>query len=208
MRHGSREKNPTGRGEEEEEAEDDPLLVAVTKLTLQNKQESRQFASSLWDTFLGNNSVSPIVASQKAGKQYAAAVKDQGKQHKLGSPHIHIIMAFFEALAKEEAASQLLKLTAAKMDQDGPDFIQQLFPYFRVTPTYKPEICKIQFMMHPLAVWKLDTETSDNTVLTGKIRAELHDYLKAVGFVRKDGAAPKGELERVVQRLLNRRIRG
>ncbi len=52
---------------------------------------------------------------QKAGKTYAAAVADKSKQHNLGSPHAHVAIEFFEALAKDEAAPKILKDTAQQM---------------------------------------------------------------------------------------------
>ncbi len=54
------------------------------------------------------------------------------------------------------------------------------------------------------AKWNLEGH-GENTVLTASVRAALHDYLTTkLGFTPKGGAAPKGELERIVQRHLAR----
>ena len=79
-----------------------------------------------------------------AGKDYAAAVVDKGKSPNVGSLHIHVVVAWFVAMAQESTAPPLLKDVTTKMLSDGPPFIQQMFPYFRVSPTYKPEVVKLE----------------------------------------------------------------
>ena len=71
-----------------------------------------------------------------AGAAYDAAVKAQGKGHKLGSPHLHIAPAVIEVISKDESlpssTRQTLTTLTAFFDHLSQEQMDQLIPFFRV----------------------------------------------------------------------------
>ena len=88
--------------------------VAICKLSLQSAQQVRQLAAACWSTFLIVSSASLVKACSAAGQAYNQAVKQKGKGHKLGSPHLHVLLALVEDTASDAK-------TPAELQQNHPN---------------------------------------------------------------------------------------
>ena len=142
-------KDKKGRKKKERSEESAGLAEAATaiaKLTLQNTALIRELRGSEWTTFMlpGTNPVA--MAALQAGKNYDADVRAAGPKHDLGSPHLHAVAAFCEAVAvhvAEDGSDSIPSSVKTYFPSWWETFRSKpkeewgrLFPYFRVRKIY------------------------------------------------------------------------
>ena len=165
------------------------------------------------------------------GTAYAEKIKAGEKD--LGSPHIHIAVAFLGALAQLELPSpskEILECFATLVNKMSRLHVGDLIPYFRIKAAYaqkdQPKSFKIQIMYNALAV----SPFLDDTIITAvnkareqrqddgpkepikppqinvqQFRQAVHQALPHVGGKTVQGSAPPSTLERALQNQLRAR---
>ena len=184
------------------------VMVALAKLTLNNSQSLRSLAGCTLTTYLVPSDKAAVVSAQESSKTYDKAVREAGRGHLLGPPHLHVAGAFLEVVAADlEFKAQYPQargvvdqfLTKAKLDEE---VILECLSYFRVKKTFtkgdEESTDKVTFSVSPYGKF-FATEAPFSPI-------QLHSALcHACVFyegVRKLGPPPKPEVERVVERLL------
>ena len=175
-------------------------------------QQVRIMIGVLWDFVLVPAVKDVIKAMEFAAGEYGKKVKQQGKGHTLGSPHVHVAQAMVEELSvikpegeNEEEAIKLLKQLDAHFQEKGMTAVGELITYCRSKLAYHdPEqqgeaMCKVSFKLEALAIVELEGKQ----VAVSNVRGAIIMMLKKVGGKQAQGSPPRGELERLVQQQLH-----
>ncbi|CAE8657464.1 unnamed protein product [Polarella glacialis] len=168
---------------------DRQLLLALGKKAVMDDNILRQHEAIIVDTLSLPGTLPEVVAMRSAGAAYNEAVRVRGKQHDLGSPHLHVWAALVMAVLKEQDVPEALRLalqthvTEAKKPTDLQDHIR----HCRIGAMWNPERFKLQIAVAPSAqmLWTL-----------------LCDYLVHRGATILRGTAPKGPLVRKISKCL------
>jgi hypothetical protein len=177
------------------------LISAMQKQILKTAQESRDAASVIFDTSLGEAANSEIAASKAQGTEYNALTFGKSG-HPHGPPFIWIFGGWLgdlhRQLQEEETAPKELKDdTKTAADTFGTLSVEgkaELVKFFRITSTFKkrgsPELVRVTMSFAP---------SSDGQ----KLRTLCIRLLKEIaGYEMKIGRAPPGHLEREIQEWL------
>ena len=141
-----KDKKEKRQAEEEEEVMDDldpmnlvDIITLLTKGQLQLHQQFREVVAGSWVTY--ESKETPFVKdSVAAGKGYSETVKEKGKGHGLGSPHVHTLLAGLEADVAEEleeGIKEMMKQLVLGLVGKGKKFISEHFYHFRVKQMYQ-----------------------------------------------------------------------
>ena len=175
----------------------------MQKLILKIAQESRDHASALFDTSLGEAANSEVVAAKSRGTEYNNLTFGKSG-HQQGPPFIWIIGGWLGDMLqqildadKDKYDKDFLELTKQAVERYAALPIEgkaEVVKFFRITPTYKkrgaPEIVRITMSFAP---------TNDGQ----QLRALCIRFLKEVrNFEMKIRRAPPGHLEREIQEWL------
>ena len=88
-----------GRGPPRGGANDlEDATLSLHKLTLRNSTDIRRMKHMLEDFWLTPLNSAPIKAGREGGKQYGLAVREAGKGHGLGPPHVTVALYFLRSL--------------------------------------------------------------------------------------------------------------
>ena len=84
---------PRGGASELEDA-----TLSLHKLTLRNSTDIRRMKHMLEEFWLVPLNAPPVKAGREGGKQYGIAVREKGKGHGMGPPHVTVALHFLKAL--------------------------------------------------------------------------------------------------------------
>lgn len=163
------------------------LMKVMVKQLLKLAQSQRDLEGATFDTVVTKSSAAEVVSMQTQTKAYGDGVKEQGKNHNLGPPHIYAWMGLVEALVKRGVAlGQLnfdtLKEHQAKMKDMSIEETCDLVRFCRCHRMFNQEQRRIT-----LAI-------SDASLRTVVLAA-----LVQTGAERKLGRGPAGNMERELQ---------
>ena len=206
------------------------MQIVNAKLTLWCAQQVRSLTGSVWDFMMADAGHAAAIAAKEMGKQYDEQVKEKGRNHGLGSPHVHTAVAFMKALdemaGKQKAALHAFAALAPAMTKEQ---VNDAMPYFRVQVIKNGDQKgkhKISMLFNPLALpptgnqeflQKVATavakvsnagqkEDIEKAVRTGydmpNLRSDVLTVLLETNCVQGEGAPPRGDLERSLQRML------
>ena len=190
------------------------LMILVGKMSLQSAQAIRDLSSVNLETSLAKSDLESIKQGREAGQNYSEPVKNN-KEHTLGPPFIHILLASLPALAKDERVgaknqqmiSEYIKFSETANLETMCDHVK----LFRVSKTYRSDRVKIQFAFaEKIVVYKEEQEGKEAAAEMvvdppdlGALVRSIAMAMKSVGMERKQGRAPAGEFERLTSKGLN-----
>ena len=204
--------------EDEDDSNLAALLSTMGKQVLANTQQIRSMQAALSDTYLLPATCAPAVAAVEAGGVYHNKVSEAGKGHKLGPPHPHRAAALIDGLANHEfeskpelaAAKELMKALSEHMiSLSTANDLDDLIPLCMAKETYerkdKPKRIRITIAFDPLTAMVIkfgpDGATMSGAVVAHRVRLALRTLLMTFeGAEPCRGPAPRGELERTLQR--------
>ena len=195
------------------------IMITLVKAVLQTQQQSRAMASCLWVTCLVPNSWKAVTAGKEEAQQYTKAVEAKGRGHGLGPPHPHILRAFLQAAVD-------LKKTDEQQDQQAmqdtgePEwkhtlqkFIEQIdksssaeavaksVPYFRIKSAWADKSAAEEDKQ-AIVTWCFGQEMHNSAVPEHLLQA-----CTAAGGTERVGPAPRGQLERLLEGWLLKKLK-
>jgi hypothetical protein len=195
----------------DEEMDIGEILVAMAKLSLNSSQTLRHLVGCSLTTFLVDSSKACIVQSLSSSKLYDKTVREAGKGHQMGPPHLHVAASATEVFVADEKFKEAFPLHHGLLEKflgeakKDKNVILDSVSYFRVKPCFQKgeeeAKAKITFAINVFA----DIFGGSEPLC---IPLELHSaFVKAIVFQegeRKFGPPPKSEVERAVERVLNK----
>lgn len=188
------------------------MIELMARATLQNMSINRQLVASCWTTFLVPQSSALAQAAAAAGRRYNAAVQAGGRDHRFGPPHPHIALAVLEAGGELEVVGpehrNLLRVTSRVFSESPQSMVAQAFPYFVATECYFKEgmegepMTRLQFSIDPLYSFAEASLPMKGIVMATALKEALAAAMLATKGVRKEGSAPRGNVERQLSRQL------
>lgn len=206
-KEGGRSKN---NKEDEEGTSIGKAIEYLAKLSLNSAQQVRVLNGCCLTTFLCPSSQEYIRAAEEEGKTYAEMVRQQGRDHKWGAPHPHIIMAVLEVWKDDQGIAPQDKKVVEELYGYGKEEVQKIgmvISYFRAKATYQKK--DTDDKVHKVT-WGIDMKAKPfgNKELSfspAELQQTLVQIIELKGGHQKLGMAPKGENERAVERLLRRK---
>ena len=199
-------------------------LIANQKLSLANASTIRSLCASVWNFRLLPKESTAAQAAMQANSEYFAKVQEVGSGHGLGKPHIQVAHAMILELAKSkdipEMYQGILNIQAVLPQVLTPSAYDEIIPYFTIAEGYaaeeKNKQYKVTFMVQPLAVNCMEKADIKNQVFAihqfsddlmtayspGSLREAILCALDKQGAKTMIGRAPRGPLERIVQKHL------
>ena len=189
------------------------MVRDLSLMTLQNSAAIRQLNAAVYDMGILPGKLGCIQKSVKAGQSYATAVKEAGKGHNLGSPHLHKGAAFLDGLLEEDEIkahatllSDLEHLVCALNGCETQTEAESFMSHFKLAEVYNadkdaPKLYKVEYAFHPLH--ELVLEMGDS-VSAAAAHASVTKALKALNADFKSGSAPMSNLERQLSTNLNK----
>ena len=184
--------------------------------------QQRLLAASSWDFFL-------LPEGPETKKTKEAAQIYSKTKIKVGPPHVHIFMAFLEALAENDKvdleAKAAFKAAVHILGEGGPEEVAEIVQHFTCKPAFKKEgeeqTMKLSWSFQPLAISPLLQETIGRhaeTLTTAGLEVEriprmtvprfrqilIEQSVQHLKAKKAMGAAPPSESERLVRRQLQR----
>ena len=192
------------------------LMILVSKISLQNAQALRDLSSINLETFLAKSDLESVKRGKEAGQHYSEIVKNN-KEHTMGPPFIHILLASLPALASDEKVGakhrEKIKEYLKFSDSANLETMCDHVKLFRISKTYRSDRVKIQFAFGGKIVVYKEEEQQAAAATSDAMAVEPPDLeslvksiimaMKSVGMERKQGRAPAGELERLISKGLN-----
>ena len=223
-----RSKKGGGKGKSSSAADEDvtltQALIANQKLSLANASTIRSLCASVWDFRLLPKESKAAQAAMQANSEYFTKVQEAGAGHGLGEPHIQVAHAMILELAKQtdipEMYQGILNIQAVLPQVLTPSAYDEIIPYFTIAEGYaaeeKNKPYKVTFMVQPLAVNCMEKADIKNQVFAihqfsddlmkayspGSLREAILCALDKQGAKTMIGRAPRGPLERIVQKHL------
>ena len=184
------------------------LLKTMLKAILSNSFLLRQVTGSLWLAFLSEAEAEVTAGALEEGTAYNAAVKEEGKGHKRGSPHVHIAMRVLEEMCKAISAEEhpvlSQNLLAAKriyVDEPGAgayDKVAEVFLHMRVKKAVRNKDGESQ-----KAIWTFAISSLAIIPRGGEAGIPLQTVMieacTVLGMERKHGPPPRSALERQLE---------
>jgi hypothetical protein len=171
------------------DAVDHQILMAASRHLITLDTQVRHQEAAVVTTLRLPATFPEVNAMLKAGRSYQAQVQAQGKNHQLGSPHLHIWAAFIMAMSKREGIpSQLYSAIEEHISAaNQPTFLINKVLLFRQSQMKDPEHFKLQVVVCPelKALWNA-----------------LQALLEAAGALALSGTAPKGPHMRRLLKLM------
>lgn len=166
------------------------LMTTMLKFTLQLGQSRRNVEGVLFDIILVRADSQEVIGMQDQTHTYGQKVKELGKGHGLGSPHVYAWMGLIAALNKRTGgitaeAAKALKEYADKLAQQTVTLLHDECRFCRVDKVYNPQLKRITLSVEA----------------TGMRRAVV-TALTDVGGAVKQGRAPASYMERELQEWL------
>jgi hypothetical protein len=193
------------------------VVELLLKMALKNEQLLRDVAGTIWHTFLFPMDSGIVSAGRTAGSNYHEAVQEnralpQDEQKNLGSPHIHVWLAVVQFLVQLDLPSPLPMYLKTYYERylvlATQEEVANTIRFIRLKPGFKDKSGgKQQLMKITWAVSHLDIDVgtlSDGSTprVVSLENLMLEVFAKCKG-IRKVGAAPKSEMERVAQKYLD-----
>ena len=185
------------QNQQDNQAEAMELLM---KISLSNSQQVRDSNSVVMTVHLLKSCPS-LVKAQEAGQTYSEQVKKAGKDHSLGPPHPHKLVAFLETsipnLPEGEEKVQSQAWLSAMVQEKEPSLTLGFCPFFKIKTTFSKEQVEPRTYKIQSAFSKETTTVMGNTPVCP---FRLWQYIMVhLGAESKMGNAPATNLERQVQ---------
>ena len=171
------------------------LMTVLMKQVLHNTQQIREVEGALFDTMLGPSDSPLVLGMGEQGTNYQSAVKEAGKGHGLGPPHIYVFAGLISSLTKsnpaevgEENHSQLVQ-SLKHLDTIDLHAKCELVQLCRLNNTHIKEIKRITLCFAP------------NT-LAQQLRTVVVQSMMRLKWEVKEGKAPPSFMERELQEWL------
>ena len=201
------------------------IMITLVKAVLQTQQQSRAMASCLWVTCLVPHSWKAIKAGKDEAQQYTKAVEAKGRGHEMGPPHPHILRAFLQAVVEipqkkpEEADPQAPAAQAMQEDTEpewkptlqnfigqidsapSVDKVAKMVPYFRIKSAWADKSVKEEDRQ-AILTWCFAPDMHNSAVPEHLLAA-----CAAAGGTEKVGPAPRGQLERLLEGWLLKKLK-
>jgi hypothetical protein len=190
------------------------IIKLLAKGQLQIFQQIREIVAGSWATY-ESEETELTTASIEAGKKYNEVVKEKGRGHGLGSPHIHVLLAAIEADLPHlnDDLKKQLKDIAKALETKGKKYISEHFFHFRVKEMYnKTETgntrYKIELGLNLFAEFSMECQDFDGNNVAGIVQMhhlyQLFDRILTAGDKAKrlTGAPPRGPIERQLSKYL------
>ena len=208
------------------------IMITLVKAVLQCQQQNRSMASCLWVTCLVPHSWKAIAAGKAEALQYTKAVEAKGRGHGMGPPHPHILRAFLQAAvedskpkhstaaAGEQTTAQqqqeqqpmqedteaewkpTLQQFVEKMDKEkSADSVAKMVPYFRIKSAWADKSAAEEDKK-AIVTWCFGPEMHNSAVPEHLLQA-----CTAAGGTERVGPAPRGQLERLLEGWLLKKIK-
>ena len=195
------------------------IMITLVKAVLQTQQQSRAMASCLWVTCLVPNSWKAVTAGKEEAQQYTKAVEAKGRGHGLGPPHLHILRAFLQAAVDQKKTDEQQDQQAMQ-DTGEPEwkhtlqkFIEQIdksssaeavaksVPYFRIKSAWADKSAAEEDKQ-AIVTWCFGQEMHNSAVPEHLLQA-----CTAAGGTERVGPAPRGQLERLLEGWLLKKLK-
>eukprot|EP00927_Polykrikos_kofoidii_P027559 TRINITY_DN24195_c0_g1_i1.p1 TRINITY_DN24195_c0_g1~~TRINITY_DN24195_c0_g1_i1.p1 ORF type:complete len:235 (-),score=38.17 TRINITY_DN24195_c0_g1_i1:185-889(-) len=143
--NGGKRKKKTSTEAEEDDQDDDltKMVITLQKSQLLTSHTVRQLVAHNWDFCMLPTTAAIVQAGEYVAKRYAEAIKEKGKGHGLGSPHVHVAAAVIEEMAQPKANPTNPDMVVQSLHQvfqeRGPELVNEIFTHFRVKEAYTPE---------------------------------------------------------------------
>ena len=210
------DEEPEDRYEEVEAMDIEEVIKLLVKGQLILHQQIREITAGSWVTYECKMSEF-IKAAVEAGRDYNQEVKERGKGHKLGSPHIHTLLAALEAplptTIDDKVGHQMKQLTS-QLIQRGKTYIVDHFYHFRVKEMFQKTAegeprYKVEFGLNMFGQYDMDLE-AEGLPVKGLSQAHhiyqlLDKTVVAAGGKKLSGPPPRGPIERQLSRFLARK---
>ena len=165
-------------------------MQLIIKQLLMLSMTAREIMSVVFDVYLTQTDREPAKSMREEGRKYSDTVKqlkDEGKSTKdLGPPFMHVFGAMLRALASSTGSSA--DQTALQNYSDGMDTNTKLWQQVKA--------CRLMKAYDKKTV-KLYIAMPENP-----IRDTVNRVLIELQATRKDGRAPMGGMERIIQRMV------
>ena len=160
------------------------LLLLMMKLILQGAQHSREFASILFDVFLGPAECPLIHSCRVQGRRYASAVALPG--HGLGSPWLYVFGALLDSLATLPGAENVDSSNSQMYEKLNLLQRGEMIKLCKVAQVYKTSQVKLALAFGP---------GPDAQALRSRVLLRLSAL---EGFEHRQGKSPATHMERVL----------
>lgn len=171
------------------------------------------FNSAVLATWLCPNTCVIAAVAVEVGAAYNQKVQELGRRHKLGSPHVHIVVGVFAALGKEAALPQAGREfwagLAAGLQKKEQMAVAQCIPMYKGTTTFAGRASKaggavadgyrVPMKIDPLRPWDIEAAALQGVELAAQVRQQYHNAVVALGGAAVEGTAPRGPTERALE---------
>ena len=195
-------------------------MTLLLKIAALHSATLRDLVSSVWKVFVVSMDDKLMVATREAGQLYATKTRADGRNHGLGSPLPHIWLAAVQVLATDSRLSSLQRRLWRRYIKKElmlcPEQVLRHVTHFKVRPAFDKKFGKIFFSADPtfeITFSGQEVGEDDSVSLVSgeggsniKLSELVVDSLRAIGGVQKFGPAPKGDLERQLQKVLDKAV--
>lgn len=165
-------------------------MPVIVKATLSSLQSNRDLEAVLLDVGLLERGSKVATAMKQATTEWSEKVKESGKGHNHGPPHLSAWEALLRSLIGEEIGAANRKLMQEAYDKYKEQTLEQKsldVRLCRLKKTYDKDKVKIQLALRG----QLE-----------HLRGTVREAMKQAGCELKSGRAPMGGLERKLQEML------
>ena len=174
-------------------------------------QTTRKHGAVLAECYLAPKTCKPAEAGKVAAGEYDRQVKAKGKKHNLGPPHVHVAMAYLEALAATKPDTdpcKFIQTVVLRLNASGIEAVAEVFASFVIKRQFQEEKSDeeasddagyvIVYEICPLPMCQVGDLTGPG--LSYPLRLQMHNAIMAeAGVAWRQGQAPRGNLERKLQ---------
>lgn len=196
--------------------DNEQAVVVVAKLSLQNSQMLRQLAAAvtLVQFLMAGEAV--VQACMETSKNYDKAVRAKGKGHGLGAPHNHVFATFVLGLLEEVSKkpslletpqyAKLGKVQEFVVTAADSSVVGQVVAYFRIKEIQTKGSEGENQAKVTLSFNVVNQCQDDNEVMEPRVLCRTLTWgMQQISAGLKTRPAPRGELERVVEKVVQER---
>ena len=167
------------------------VQVLLCKAMLSQMQQTRDTNGVIYDTLMVNKDTPPVQQMEEEGRKYSEAAKD--RNHQLGPPHVWAYGALLAALVDQKDTIGLHNHTELKKHFDVYEMLNtaeeknEMIRYCRLAKVFDKEKRRI------VLAWGQGYNQERKVVM---------DSLRQLGAEHKVCSAPRGAMERELQKML------
>ena len=176
------------------------MLLTILKAVHQNATLMRHVTGSMWLAFHSPLTCPVAHGVMEEGALYNTQVKEAGKAHTLGSPHVHQAFRFLEELSTHTSIVGPLKLQIQaaydRYQSAGADVVADAFLCLRIKKCRQRSEEDDPKAVVTMAFSALATVSAGGESPETPLQMVILEAMKAIEWTRLFGPPPKSELER------------